>query len=186
MDELAALRARSNELLGAKLSVNDFIIKAAACALKEARPCPCSHRHHRPLYHRRHPPPPPSPLPPVPRHPHRAQVPAINSSWSEAAIRQYSAADISVAVNTDRGAQHPAARTASAALARSRQLTSLSLRRAAHADRLRRRLEERRADRQRREGARRAGQGEQGEPTHPDGDGAQLRCGPEMQRGRGH
>ena len=35
------------------------------------------------------------------------QVPAINSSWSEAAIRQYSAADISVAVNTPRGLLTP-------------------------------------------------------------------------------
>ena len=35
------------------------------------------------------------------------QVPECNSSWSDGHIRQYSAADISVAVNTDRGLLTP-------------------------------------------------------------------------------
>jgi pyruvate/2-oxoglutarate dehydrogenase complex dihydrolipoamide acyltransferase (E2) component len=37
MDELIAIRKKANELLGAKISVNDYIIKAAALALKEVR-----------------------------------------------------------------------------------------------------------------------------------------------------
>lgn len=35
MDELIAIRKKANELLGAKISVNDYIIKAAALSLKE-------------------------------------------------------------------------------------------------------------------------------------------------------
>ena len=48
-----------------KLSVNDFVVKAAALAL--------------------------------------VKVPAVNSSWQDTFIRQYSNADISVAVSTDNG-----------------------------------------------------------------------------------
>eukprot|EP00316_Scyphosphaera_apsteinii_P008309 CAMPEP_0119309484 /NCGR_PEP_ID=MMETSP1333-20130426/15792_1 /TAXON_ID=418940 /ORGANISM="Scyphosphaera apsteinii, Strain RCC1455" /LENGTH=453 /DNA_ID=CAMNT_0007313471 /DNA_START=21 /DNA_END=1382 /DNA_ORIENTATION=+ len=69
MDELVELRKKTNELLGAKISVNDFIIKACAKALKE--------------------------------------VPVCNSSWRDEYVRQYSAADISVAVNTERGLLTP-------------------------------------------------------------------------------
>merc|ERR1719217_1840851 len=69
MDDLIALRKKTNELLEAKISVNDFIVKACAKALME--------------------------------------VPVCNSSWNAEYIRQYSAADISVAVNTDRGLLTP-------------------------------------------------------------------------------
>ena len=54
-----------NEQSGQKLSVNDFIIKAAALALR--------------------------------------QVPAVNSSWLESAVRAYDYVDISVAVAVEDG-----------------------------------------------------------------------------------
>ena len=38
MDAVAAMRKQANELLGTRLSVNDFVIKACALALKEVRP----------------------------------------------------------------------------------------------------------------------------------------------------
>jgi len=69
MDELIELRAKVNATAGVKVSVNDFIIKACALALKE--------------------------------------VPVCNSSWSDEYVRQFSAADVSVAVNTDRGLLTP-------------------------------------------------------------------------------
>ncbi|EOD07303.1 dihydrolipoamide acetyltransferase [Emiliania huxleyi CCMP1516] len=66
------LASAASQALEAKISVNDYVIKAAALALKE--------------------------------------VPACNSSYTDEYIRercQYSAADISVAVNTDRGLLTP-------------------------------------------------------------------------------
>jgi len=69
MDELIELRKKTNELLGSKISVNEFIIKACALALKE--------------------------------------VPVCNSQWNDEYVRQFSAADISVAVNTDKGLLTP-------------------------------------------------------------------------------
>jgi len=69
MGALMGVRKSINEALEAKISVNDYVIKAAALALKE--------------------------------------VPACNSSYTDEYIRQYSAADISVAVNTDRGLLTP-------------------------------------------------------------------------------
>ena len=57
--------AQLNEQSGQKLSVNDFIIKAAALALR--------------------------------------QVPAVNSSWLESAVRAYDYVDISVAVAVEDG-----------------------------------------------------------------------------------
>jgi len=69
MGALMGVRKSINEALEAKISVNDYIIKAAASALKE--------------------------------------VPVCNSSYTDEYIRQYSAADISVAVNTDRGLLTP-------------------------------------------------------------------------------
>jgi pyruvate dehydrogenase E2 component (dihydrolipoamide acetyltransferase) len=73
VDELIKLRSHLNDGVGKKqgfkLSVNDFIIKAAARAL--------------------------------------LQVPAVNSSWRDSYIRQYSSADISVAVQTDNGLISP-------------------------------------------------------------------------------
>ena len=69
MDALIALRAQVNEVVDVKTSVNDYVVKACAKALKE--------------------------------------VPECNSSWNDEFIRQYSAADVSVAVNTDRGLLTP-------------------------------------------------------------------------------
>jgi len=65
MDDLIALRAQVNAAQETKTSVNDYVIKAAALALKE--------------------------------------VPACNSQWTDDYVRQFRDADISVAVNTDRG-----------------------------------------------------------------------------------
>jgi len=65
MDALIELRASVNAAQETKTSVNDYVIKAAALALKE--------------------------------------VPAANSQWTDDYIRQFTAADICVAVNTDRG-----------------------------------------------------------------------------------
>jgi hypothetical protein len=44
MDELIAMRKKANELLGAKISVNDYIIKAAALSLKEVSVTPSRRR----------------------------------------------------------------------------------------------------------------------------------------------
>jgi pyruvate dehydrogenase E2 component (dihydrolipoamide acetyltransferase) len=68
MDKVMKLREVFNKTLsekGAKLSVNDFIVKAVACALKD--------------------------------------VPEANSAWLGEVIRQYSKADISIAVATSSG-----------------------------------------------------------------------------------
>eukprot|EP00475_Leptophrys_vorax_P041731 TRINITY_DN78776_c0_g1_i1.p1 TRINITY_DN78776_c0_g1~~TRINITY_DN78776_c0_g1_i1.p1 ORF type:complete len:595 (-),score=167.61 TRINITY_DN78776_c0_g1_i1:32-1816(-) len=68
VDKLLKLRAELNSRIAEgepKLSVNDFLIKAAAAALKK--------------------------------------VPAVNSSWTDKAIRQYNYVDISVAVSTEAG-----------------------------------------------------------------------------------
>ena len=66
MDALMELRASINGAQdGVKTSVNDYIIKAVACALME--------------------------------------VPQCNSQWTDDYVRQFTAADISVAVNSDRG-----------------------------------------------------------------------------------
>lgn len=68
MDKVMKLREVFNKTLadkGAKLSLNDFIVKAVACALKD--------------------------------------VPEANSAWLGEVIRQYSKADISVAVATPNG-----------------------------------------------------------------------------------
>ena len=69
MDDLVATRKKLNDALGAKISVNDFIIKACAKAL--------------------------------------AEVPMCNSQWNTDAVRQFRDADISVAVNTDKGLLTP-------------------------------------------------------------------------------
>merc|ERR1719238_2388758 len=65
MDALIALRGQVNYAQDIKTSVNDYVIKAAALALKE--------------------------------------VPQCNSQWTDDYVRQFTAADVSVAVNTDRG-----------------------------------------------------------------------------------
>eukprot|EP00900_Chrysochromulina_parva_P019678 jgi/Chrpa1/27711/Chrysochromulina_OHIO_Genome00001954-RA len=70
MDALMEMRASVNAAQDkVKTSVNDYVIKACAYALKE--------------------------------------VPACNSQWTDEYIRQFAAADISVAVNTDRGLLTP-------------------------------------------------------------------------------
>jgi len=69
MDELVALRSQVNAAQPSKISINDFIIKACALALKD--------------------------------------VPICNSQWNDEFIRQFSSADISVAVNTPRGLLTP-------------------------------------------------------------------------------
>ncbi|MCC4118459.1 2-oxo acid dehydrogenase subunit E2 [Aromatoleum toluclasticum] len=66
IDELLALRRQINASLPAvKISVNDFVVKAVAGAMR--------------------------------------QVPAVNASWTESAVRRYSEVDISVAVATPNG-----------------------------------------------------------------------------------
>ena len=79
IDELLATRKRLNAKLAEqpdapKISVNDFIIKASALALK--------------------------------------QVPEANASWTDTAIRQYSRADVSVAVAIEGGLITPIIRSA--------------------------------------------------------------------------
>lgn len=75
IDALLDVRKQANAMLdGSKLSVNDFLIRAAALALMD--------------------------------------VPAVNSSWQEKSIRQYEAADIAMAVTTDRGLITPVIRNA--------------------------------------------------------------------------
>ena len=77
IDALLSVRKQANEMLeDQKLSVNDFLIRAAALALMD--------------------------------------VPGANSSWGEKAIRQYEAADISMAVATERGLITPIVRNAEA------------------------------------------------------------------------
>lgn len=74
MDKLMALRAEINASSPRKISINDFIIKAVAAALKAS--------------------------------------PQMNVSWTDSALRQYAAADISVAVSTDGGLITPVVRAA--------------------------------------------------------------------------
>jgi len=77
VDPMLKLRAQLNKSLekdGGKISVNDFIIKAAAAALMK--------------------------------------VPECNASWHGDFVRQYSAADISVAVQTDIGLMVPIVKAA--------------------------------------------------------------------------
>lgn len=69
MDALLALRAQVNAAASRKVSVNDFIIKAVAAALRE--------------------------------------MPEMNVSWTDEALRQYKDVDISVAVSTDTGLLTP-------------------------------------------------------------------------------
>lgn len=74
MDKLIALRHEINAAAPRKISINDFIVKAAAAALRE--------------------------------------MPDMNVSWTETALRQYEQVDISVAVSTDTGLITPVVRTA--------------------------------------------------------------------------
>lgn len=75
IDALLALRARINaEQPDAKISVNDFIVRAVAVALR--------------------------------------RVPAANASWTETAVRQWRAVDVSVAVATPAGLITPVVRNA--------------------------------------------------------------------------
>ena len=75
LDALLALRKQVNERRpDTKVSVNDFIIKASALALKD--------------------------------------VPAVNASWTDAAIIQYNTVDVSVAVALDGGLITPIVRDA--------------------------------------------------------------------------
>ncbi|OIR03522.1 dihydrolipoyllysine-residue acetyltransferase component of pyruvate dehydrogenase complex [mine drainage metagenome] len=75
IDALLAMRKELNEFSdAARLSVNDFVIKAAALALK--------------------------------------QLPEVNASWTEAAIRRYHSIDVSVAVSTPAGLITPIIRNA--------------------------------------------------------------------------
>ena len=69
IDALLQLRASQNQAGGVKLSVNDFVIKAAALALR--------------------------------------QVPAVNASYTEAAIRRYRQVNIAVAVALEDGLVTP-------------------------------------------------------------------------------
>jgi pyruvate dehydrogenase E2 component (dihydrolipoamide acetyltransferase) len=74
IDRLLALRAEANATLDVKLSVNDFIVRAVALAMR--------------------------------------QVPAVNASWSDAAIRQWHDVDVAVAVATPSGLITPVIRGA--------------------------------------------------------------------------
>lgn len=65
MDTLMELRQQMKEQYSAKVSVNDYVVKACAMALRD--------------------------------------VPEVNSSWMDGAIRQYDYVDVSVAVATDGG-----------------------------------------------------------------------------------
>lgn len=74
MDKLIDLRAQVNAGATRKISVNDFLVKAVAAALRE--------------------------------------MPEMNVSWTENALRRYAQADISVAVSTDNGLITPVVRAA--------------------------------------------------------------------------
>lgn len=74
MDKLIDLRAQVNAGAPRKVSVNDFIVKAVAAALRE--------------------------------------MPEMNVSWNENALRRYAQTDISVAVSTDNGLITPVVRAA--------------------------------------------------------------------------
>jgi len=74
MERLLALRQQINETASKKISINDFIVKAVAVALK--------------------------------------QVPSMNVSWTDTAMRRYQHADVCVAVSTDSGLITPVVRGA--------------------------------------------------------------------------
>jgi len=74
MDRLMSLRSDINTAMQRKISVNDFIVRAVAVALRE--------------------------------------VPQANVGWTENAMRQYTQADIAIAVSTDFGLITPIVRTA--------------------------------------------------------------------------
>ena len=75
IDALLDMRKELNEFSeGARISVNDLVIKAASLALR--------------------------------------QLPAVNASWTEAAIRRYESVDVSVAVSTPSGLITPIIRDA--------------------------------------------------------------------------
>ena len=74
MDRLMSLRSDINTAMTRKISVNDFIVRAVAVALRE--------------------------------------VPQANVGWTENAMRQYTQADIAIAVSTDFGLITPIVRTA--------------------------------------------------------------------------
>lgn len=74
MESLLALREQINQSAPRKISINDFIVKAVAVALK--------------------------------------QVPAMNVTWTDSALRRYHQADVCVAVSTDSGLITPVVRNA--------------------------------------------------------------------------
>ena len=74
MESLLALREQINQSAPRKISINDFIVKAVAVALK--------------------------------------QVPAMNVTWTDSALRRYHHADVCVAVSTDSGLITPVVRNA--------------------------------------------------------------------------
>lgn len=74
VDALLALRAQINQAASRKISVNDFIVKAVAVALRE--------------------------------------LPDMNVSWTETALRRYDAIDVSVAVSTPTGLITPVVKAA--------------------------------------------------------------------------
>jgi len=74
MESLLALREQVNQSAARKISINDFIVKAVAVALK--------------------------------------QVPAMNVTWTDSALRRYHQADVCVAVSTDSGLITPVVRHA--------------------------------------------------------------------------
>ena len=74
MDRLMSLRSEINTAMPRKISVNDFIVRAVAVALRE--------------------------------------LPQANVGWTENAMRQYTQADIAVAVSTDLGLITPIVRAA--------------------------------------------------------------------------
>ena len=74
MDRLMSLRSEINTAMPRKISVNDFIVRAVAVALRE--------------------------------------LPQANVGWTENAMRQYTQADIAVAVSTDFGLITPIVRAA--------------------------------------------------------------------------
>lgn len=74
MDNLLSVRAQVNAGAPRKVSVNDFVVKAVATALRE--------------------------------------MPEMNVSWTDNALRRYAQADISVAVSTDNGLITPVVRAA--------------------------------------------------------------------------
>ena len=74
MDRLMSMRSEINTAMPRKISVNDFIVRAVAVALRE--------------------------------------VPQANVGWTENAMRQYTQADIAIAVSTDFGLITPIVRAA--------------------------------------------------------------------------